>query len=161
MKQLNDESTWMQEKINELTNKVSELEEQIQNISIPIIPSILPNTVLIPFVGDLYPERFNMIIPKILSHVSDYTTEWAVLDFTAISVKETVSLTIMGQYIDNLTNALNLMGAEVIIVGLGPELTQELVKAGMPFIKEVDCFLDFRTALEHLMKKKRLAITKI
>jgi rsbT co-antagonist protein RsbR len=52
------------------------------------------------------------------------------------------------------------MGAEVLLVGLAPALSREFVLAGMPFIKELKCFLDFRTALQHLMSVKGLAITK-
>lgn len=146
----------MQSRIEELNQKVEELEEQIQNMSIPIIPSILPNTILVPFVGDLYPERFNNASPQILTHVSEHVTDIAILDFTAISLQQAVSLDILGEHINSLARSLNLMGTEVVIVGLGPQLTRALVTSGMDIIQNINCFLDFKTALQYLMKQKGL-----
>ncbi|WP_156177983.1 hypothetical protein [Bacillus sp. SA1-12] len=43
----------LQDTIRELTKKVKELEELVEQIAVPIIPSILPHTILVPFSGGL------------------------------------------------------------------------------------------------------------
>ncbi|PLT33499.1 STAS domain-containing protein [Bacillus sp. V5-8f] len=149
----------MQDTINRLTMRVNELEDLVDQLAVPIIPSILPKTVLIPVAGELSPERFQMIIPKILNHVHNEGNESVIIDFTALTIKD-AELDVLGTYIQNLTASLHLMGAEVLVVGFSPQFSQELVKSGLPFTNDLKAFSTFKTALQFLMKKKGLALIK-
>lgn len=151
----------MQEKIDQLTKKVNELEDYLEQAALPIIPSIVPNTLLIPFTGVLSSERFQMIIPKVLNYASGTPTDSAILDFTAISINNVKDLKILGKYLKDLIAALNLMGIEVHVVGFSPQFAQVMVQSGLSLVKEVNAFSNFKTALEFLLKKKGLALTKI
>jgi rsbT co-antagonist protein RsbR len=151
----------MQETIDHLTNRVNELENVIEQSALPIIPSIVPNTLLIPFTGLLSSERFQMIIPKVLSYAGGTPTDSAILDFTAISIHNVEDLQILGKYLKDLIAALNLMGIEVLVVGFSPQFAQVIVKSGLSLVKEVNAFSNFKSALQFLLKKKGLVLTKI
>jgi rsbT co-antagonist protein RsbR len=150
-----------QETIDQLTKRVNELETIIEEAAVPIIPSIVPNTLLIPFTGLLSSERFQMIIPKVLNEASGTTTDSVILDFTAITIHNVKDLQSLGKYLKDLIAALNLMGIEVHVVGFSPQFAQVMVKSGLSLVKEVNASANFKSALQFLLKEKGLALTKI
>jgi rsbT co-antagonist protein RsbR len=161
MEKHKSELDMMQETINKLNKRLEELEEHLNQAAIPIIPSIVPDTILIPFAGEMTPKRFQEVIPRILDFANKDDIDTAIIDFTAISVKEIADLAILGTYIESLKSSLNLMGVQVLAVGFSPEFSRELVHSGLTIINELKAFANFRTALQYLLKKKGLAITKV
>ncbi|MET3575692.1 STAS domain-containing protein [Bhargavaea ullalensis] len=147
--------------IARLNDQVSSLEKQIEEAHIPIIPSILPNTILIPFAGELSPDRLDRAVTKILNHAAQSRTDSAIVDFTALSLNMVDDLTVLGSFIENLTASLGLMGIRVIVVGISPQFARELVNSGLPIIQHLKAFATFKTALEHLMKIKGLALISV
>ncbi|MGM0841320.1 MAG: STAS domain-containing protein [Bacillota bacterium] len=156
------------QEIQQLKNEIKELKEQlvqseqlIMEISAPIIPSIVPETILIPITGRLSPERFETIISKILdvSYGGDINT--IIVDFSAISEKEIGETDIFGTYIHNMAKAIGLMGIETLFVGFTPALTQVMINSGVRKLKGIKSFLTFRTALQYLMREKDITFQKI
>ncbi|MGF3101983.1 STAS domain-containing protein [Rossellomorea sp. DUT-2] len=156
------------QEIQQLKNEIKELKEQlvqseqlIMEISAPIIPSIVPETILIPITGRLSPERFETIISKILdvSYGGDINT--IIVDFSAISEKEIGETDIFGTYIHNMAKAIGLMGIETLFVGFTPALTQVMINSGVRELKGIKSFLTFRTALQYLMREKEITFQKI
>ncbi|WP_175988040.1 STAS domain-containing protein [Bacillus sp. Marseille-Q1617] len=151
----------LKEEISQLKKQLAESEELIRDISAPIIPSIVPETILVPITGRLFPERFEMIITRILNESYREDIHTIIIDFSAISEKEICELDVFGTYIDNMAKAISLMGVEVIFVGFTPSLTQIIVNSGLQQILEVKSFLSFRTALQYLMQQRGLQFQNI
>ncbi|WP_409305624.1 hypothetical protein [Peribacillus sp. SCS-155] len=151
----------LQEENKKLTKQVKQLETLLKNISVPIIPSILPDTILFPFAGELSAIRFNLIIPQILNHANKADIDSAIVDFTAMSINEINDLNILGHYLQNLTASLHLLGVQVLVFGFTPEFARELVISKLSFINEINTFSNFRNAPEYLMQKKGIAFTKV
>jgi anti-anti-sigma regulatory factor len=151
----------LKEEIAQLKKQLEESEELIRDISAPIIPSIVPETILVPITGRLSPERFEMIITRILnvSYQEDINT--IIIDFSAISEREICEMDVFGTYVDNLAKAISLMGIEVLFVGFTPSLTQIIVNSGVQEILEVKSFLTFKTALQYLMDQRGLIFQSI
>jgi anti-anti-sigma regulatory factor len=151
----------LKEEIAQLKKQLEESEELIRDISAPIIPSIVPETILVPITGRLSPERFEMIITRILnvSYQEDINT--IIIDFSAISEKDICEMDVFGTYVDNLAKAISLMGVEVLFVGFTPSLTQIIVNSGVQQILEVKSFLTFKTALQYLMNQRGLVFQSI
>ncbi|MEL3971867.1 STAS domain-containing protein [Rossellomorea oryzaecorticis] len=151
----------LKEEISQLKKQLEESEELIRDISAPIIPSIVPETILVPITGRLSPERFEMIITRILnvSYQEDINT--IIIDFSAISEREICEMDVFGTYVDNLAKAISLMGIEVLFVGFTPSLTQIIVNSGVQQILEVKSFLTFKTALQYLMNQRGLIFQSI
>ncbi|OIU71540.1 STAS domain-containing protein [Rossellomorea aquimaris] len=161
---MTNESTQIHElkaEIARLKKQLDDSQELIRDISAPIIPSIVPETILVPITGRLSPERFEMIITRILnvSYQEDINT--IIIDFSAITEKEICELDVFGTYIENMARAISLMGIEVIFVGFNPSLTQIMVNSGVQQILEVKSFLSFRTALQYLMKQRGIVFQSI
>ncbi|MFY4774332.1 STAS domain-containing protein [Metabacillus sp. RGM 3146] len=152
---LND-TDQLHEEIIQLKKQVQEYESLIKDISAPIIPSIVPETILIPITGRLYAERFEMIIAKILEASYQEEVSNVIIDFTAISKKEIGDIEVFGKYIRNLTSALDMMGIQTLYAGFTPAVTQVLVQSGLNIIQELQTFSTFRTALQYLMREKGL-----
>ncbi|WP_335871714.1 STAS domain-containing protein [Bacillus sp. 2205SS5-2] len=151
----------LKQEIAYLKRQLVESEQLILDISAPIIPSIVPETILIPITGKLSPERLENIISKILnvSYGEDIST--IIVDFSAISKKEVGEVEILGTYIDNMAKAVELMGVELLFVGFTPALTQIIIKSGVSEIQGVKSFLTFRTALQYLMQQKKIKFQSI
>ncbi|MCA1056575.1 STAS domain-containing protein [Rossellomorea aquimaris] len=151
----------LKEEIVELKKQLEESEELIKEISAPIIPSIVPETILVPITGRLSPERFEMIITKILNVTYQEDIHTIIIDFSAISEKDICEMDVFGMYVDNLAKAIGLMGIEVLFVGFTPSLTQIIVNSGVREILEMKSFLTFRTALQYLMKRRGIEFQPI
>lgn len=151
----------LKQEIKELKEQLVQSEQLIMEISAPIIPSIIPETILIPITGRLSPERFERIITKILdvSYGEDINT--IIVDFSAISEKEIGEIDIFGTYIDNMAKAIGLMGIETLFVGFTPSLTQIMINSGVRELQGIKTFLTFRTALQYLMREKDMEFQKV
>ena len=136
---------------------VHEYEQVIIDISAPIIPSILPETILVPITGKLVPERFENIIAKLLKYASTESITTVVIDFSAISLNEIGDIDTFGHYIDNMTKALNLVGVKVLYCGFSSAITQNLISSGLTTSHELRTFMTFKKALQYLMKTKGMA----
>ncbi|MRX72737.1 hypothetical protein GJU40_11310 [Bacillus lacus] len=158
---MNQTNEQLSQRITELEERIRELETIIEHSSVPIIPSIIPNTVLIPLTGELSPSRFEQIIPRILEGGKIKDVDSAVIDLSAITTKEIENLNIAGHYFRNLIVSLNLLGIQVFFVGFTPALAKELVQTGLPLANELTAFSSFKAALTFLMKKKGLAFSTI
>ncbi len=146
-----------QDYINELESKIRKYEEQLAKIAAPIIPSIVPNTVLIPITGILNEGRFERIRENILQYLQDSReVDTSIIDFTGIttSVNEDLDYYNLSQEIKQLAYSLKLMGVETYCVGFGPKLAQEIVNNGLDI--DISAHSNFRTALQFLMKKKEI-----
>ncbi|WP_059172576.1 STAS domain-containing protein [Bacillus sp. FJAT-27445] len=143
-----------------LAERVIELKKLIRSVSIPIIPSVIPGVVLIPISGEVSATRFDLIIPELLEHAGKEEIDTVILDFTAINLNGLDDLNILGHYLITISSSLRLVGSQVIVVGINPQFAQELAKSQFQFIKELNTFSTFKSALQFLMKEKGLSLTK-
>ncbi|OCA82748.1 STAS domain-containing protein [Pseudobacillus wudalianchiensis] len=155
----------LRQEVKDLEQQLKEREELINEISVPVIPSIVPETILVPVTGKLSPDRLELIFTKIneVAYRLSYTEglHTVILDFTAISKKEIGEISAFGMYIENFRKALNLMGVETVFVGFTPSVTQDLIQSGLSIVDDLNTFLSFRAALSYLMKKRGFALQKI
>ncbi|MFD2216227.1 STAS domain-containing protein [Metabacillus endolithicus] len=148
------------EYVEQLETKIKEYEEVILEMSAPIIPSIVPDTILVPITGILLEERFEKIRIKILSYIQTHDIETAIIDMTDITLDkiEQIGMRELGNEIHQLTDAIFLMGVEPYYVGLSPQLIKEIVTTGVQI--KAESFSTFQSALKHLMKKKGFVLQK-
>lgn len=149
------------EYLEKLEKQINEYEEVILDMSAPIIPSIIPDTILVPITGILLTERFEKIRIKILSYIQTHDIETAIIDFTDITLDkvEQIGMQQLGSEIHQLTEAVFLMGVEPYYVGLSPQLIKEIVTTGVQI--KAESFSTFQSALKHLMKKKNLVLQEV
>lgn len=148
-------------RLKELEKKIQEYETIISEMSAPIIPSIVPQTILVPITGLIRAERFDKIRGKILNFIHNKDIETAIIDLTDISGEriEDVCLEEIGRELHEMASSISLMGVKTLFVGMNPELVKRMVLDGIKL--EAQSFSTFQAALKHLMKEKGLEFRKI
>lgn len=148
-------------KIKELEEKIQEYETIISEMSVPIIPSIVPQTILVPITGFIRSERFDKIREKLLNYIHNKDIETAIIDLTDISGEriDDICLEEVGRELHEMATSISLMGVKTLFVGMNPELVKRMVLDGIKL--EAPTFSTFQSALIHLMKEKGLEFRKI
>lgn len=151
----------MQNELNlqELKDKVKYYENIINQMSAPIITSIVPKTIMIPIAGYMFKERFKMIQEKTLKYVETHREiEQAVFEFTGVTVEDVASFDYddLATELYHLNNSLKLMGIRSIYVGFNPRFVREIVQAGIQV--ELETYINFRMALQRLLKENNQSL---
>ncbi|WAS93562.1 STAS domain-containing protein [Nannocystis punicea] len=97
----------------------------LAELSTPLIP-ISGKIVAMPLIGSIDAARAQRIIDTLLSGISEARASTAILDITGVAVVDT-------QVADALLRAarsVRLLGAEVILTGIRPDVAQTLVNLG-------------------------------
>lgn len=150
----------LQKEINELKDLVKYYEMVIQNMSAPIIPSIVPKTILIPIAGIISVDRFELIRTKALEYAGDHReTECVIFDFTGVQSEDiqTFDYNELAGELTALNNSLKLMGLRPIYVGFNPRFVREIVHAGIQV--ELEVYQSFRAALKELLDEKNQSLS--
>ncbi|MFP7253805.1 hypothetical protein CHH91_02715 [Virgibacillus sp. 7505] len=152
----------LQQENEQLKKKLAEYEAMIKELSAPMIPSIVPNTMLVPLTGTFSVERFTHIQDKIVSSVVDGDADTVIIDLTGINYLDidTIGYRELSANIKNLTEALKLMGVETIFVGFSAKLVQKLVLSNSGF-QGFESYSTFRAGLKSLLKRKGMEIRKV
>lgn len=148
--------------IQELKELVAYYEKVIHNMSAPIIPSIVPNTILVPIAGFIFRDRFETIRSKVLEHADKHReTERVIFDFTGVRMEDVESFDYneLATELTQLNSALKLMGLRPIYVGFNPRFVREIVHAGIQVDLEV--YTTFRAALKNLLTETERSISSI
>lgn len=148
------------EEVAQLKATIAKYEEIINETSVPIITSIIDNTILLPVVGYTDKERMERIRAKVLEYAGDYrNTEAAVFDFSSIRLSEEEGLEMLTLELQLMRSELQLMGIRPIMVGFTPPFVRQMVSAGVA--SEVESYANFKSALQVLMDEKGLAFSKV
>lgn len=148
-----------EQEIMDLKEKVAYYERIINTISTPIIPSIVPNTILVPIAGYMFRERFENIQTKTLEYIGNHKEiEQAVFDFTGVTVEdvEAFDYNELAISISNLNSSLRLMGIRPIYVGFNPRFIREIIHASIKV--DIETYKSFREALKKLLGESNKTI---
>ncbi|ARK21310.1 STAS domain-containing protein [Sporosarcina ureae] len=157
---MNKETSSTQQ-IKELKEKIVAYEKIIEDLSAPIIPSIVPETILVPLTGALSVGRFIHIQDKVVQRISSNNIHTVVFDFTDIgsfSVEENMGYELLSEKINELVSVLQLMGTETVFVGFSPEFAQNLILSNVSNFNQIRAFTNFRESLQYLLEIKGLEI---
>ncbi len=97
----------------------------IRELSTPLIP-LSPTVVLMPLVGSIDSNRAQMVLETLLEGIAAHQAETAILDITGVQVVDTQVANALIQ----AAQAVRLLGAQVVLTGIGPAMAQTLVHLG-------------------------------
>jgi rsbT co-antagonist protein RsbR len=97
----------------------------IAELSTPLIP-IHDRVVLMPLIGQMDANRAQKILETLLAGVATHHAEYAILDITGMPVVDTQ----VAHALVQAARAIRLLGTEIIITGIRPEVAQSLVGLG-------------------------------
>jgi rsbT co-antagonist protein RsbR len=119
----------------------------IEELSVPIV-KIWEDGAIIPLLGKLDIDRFELIITKLLTYSSENRIKYAFISLAGIKrVSEGTD-----QLLVNLNNMLRLIGTECIVVGISAELALSLSEHSYSF----PTFSNLRGGIKYVMERDRL-----
>ncbi|HEX5563405.1 MAG TPA: STAS domain-containing protein [Sporosarcina sp.] len=148
-----------EQEIEKYKKKIAELEEAIKRSSVPIISSVLDDTILVPIVGYTGSERFELIRTLVLEHLDKHRgVNSVVFDFTAadLNEKEPHDYDSLAIELQMLNNTLKLMDVRPISVGFNPLIVRKIIAAGVQM--EFESYVNFRMAMKHLLKEQNATL---
>ncbi|PAQ14767.1 STAS domain-containing protein [Bacillus sp. FJAT-42315] len=98
----------------------------LQELSAPLIP-VFEKISVMPLVGTIDTERAKLIMENLLNGVVKYRSEVVLIDITGVPVVDTM----VAHHMMQAADAVHLVGAKCMIVGIRPEIAQTIVTLGI------------------------------
>jgi rsbT co-antagonist protein RsbR len=118
--------------------------ETIYGLSVPVLP-ISTHTLVMPLVGELDGARLQLVQAQALQHLERSSARYLVLDITGVPLVDSqVALGLLA-----VVQAARLLGAQVMLVGIRPEVAQAIVGLGLDF-QSMRTSSDLQTALDRI-----------
>lgn len=109
----------------QLERKAQQRAEAILEQSMPIV-QIWEGVTLATVVGTLDTNRAQQLTEELLTELTENQSKVALIDITGVPSVDTAT----AQHLIDTVNAVSLLGSEVIITGINPEIAQTLVQLG-------------------------------
>lgn len=100
--------------------------ENLRQLGAPIIP-LAANTLAMPLIGTLTPERAMIVTETLLHAVTERGAEFVILDVTGVPAVDTD----VADGLLRVAQAVRLLGAEVALTGMQPGVARALVELGV------------------------------
>jgi anti-anti-sigma regulatory factor/HAMP domain-containing protein len=126
-----------------------ELLRTLRNVSTPVIP-VIEGVLAMPLIGQLDDERAQHMTRVLLERIEHERASVVLLDITGVPVIDTQ----VAQALLRTVTASGLLGAEVVLVGVAPEVAQTIVALGLD-LRGLSTAADLRSAVERIMADRR------
>jgi rsbT co-antagonist protein RsbR len=97
----------------------------LRELSTPLIP-ISDNVLIMPLIGTIDSQRAQQVMESLLEGVAQHQADLVILDITGVSVVDTQ----VAQAFIQAAQAVRLLGAQVMLTGIQPQIAQTLVHLG-------------------------------
>lgn len=98
----------------------------LRELSAPLIP-VFENISVMPLIGTIDTERAKLIMENLLQGVIKHEAQVVLIDITGVPLVDTM----VAHHIIQAAEAVRLVGAKCIIVGIRPEIAQTIVNLGI------------------------------
>lgn len=130
---------------DQLLKEIAGQREVIRELSLPILP--LGREVLVaPLIGALDQERMQQLQSQVLKQVERVRARLLILDVTGVPLIDAH----VARGLMDLFQGLRLLGANVVLVGVRPEVAQTIVTLGVR-LRDVEVFSDLGSALQRVV----------
>lgn len=115
----------------------------IRELSLPILP-VGRDVLVAPLIGALDGDRLHQLQHQTFRRVERTHARMLILDVTGVPLIDTH----VAQGLTRLIRGLRLLGADVAIVGVRPEVAQTIIGLGIR-LRDVSIFSDLGSALQY------------
>lgn len=126
-------------------------QKTIRDLSVPTIP-VNADSIIIPLVGNLDEYRLSAFQEQTLNAIEQYRAKHVILDITGVSVIDSY----VAEGIVRVVVATHLLGAQVMVVGVRPEVAQTIVQLQLP-LTSLQTFSSLKAAVHELMHCNKTA----
>jgi rsbT co-antagonist protein RsbR len=128
-------------------NKLLAQRSAIMELSAPLIP-LLENITVMPIVGAIDTDRAELITQNLLYGAIKNESKVVLIDITGVAEVNTM----VARHIVKAAEAIHLIGAECIVVGIRPEIAQTMISLGID--------MDMLTTLSSMSQGLRVALAR-
>ncbi len=114
------------EELARASESQKKLVQTIQEMSTPVMP-VYEGIIALPLVGTIDTKRAQQIMENVLSSIAQYQASVVIMDITGVPVMDTG----VANHLLQVAKAARLLGSEVIMVGIRPEVAQTIVHLGV------------------------------
>jgi anti-anti-sigma factor len=143
-----------EEKLKVQMQELRDREDMIGKLSTPIV-EIENGIALLPLVGVLDKTRARQLTESILEHIAKEKIDMIVMDVTGIASMDTQT----ANHIIRTVQAVRLMGSDIIVTGIRPEVAATLVALGIN-LSEITTCATLREGLQYAYTKMGLKLSK-
>jgi rsbT co-antagonist protein RsbR len=111
---------------NQLLDENNQQRTALREMSVPILP-VSDESIVIPLIGILDSERLRMLQEQTLQAIAHSRARYVLLDITGVPMVDTH----VAKGLLSVVQATRLLGAEVVLVGVRPEVAQTVVALGL------------------------------
>ncbi|WP_037592932.1 STAS domain-containing protein [Sporosarcina sp. D27] len=125
---------------DELSNKDNEIEQ----LMLPIM-MIQDNLAAVSLIGEMSPQRFNLLTQKLSEFVQHHEVDHIIIDITGVFWKQESPLTNLFA----IQEVLKLMGTQLYVTGISPKVAQSLVSERLSN-QQLHTFSSIRQAIDNI-----------
>ncbi|MGO1101743.1 STAS domain-containing protein (plasmid) [Priestia megaterium] len=129
--------------VKDYTEKINYAQYAIDELSVPVV-RMTEDIGILPLVGDLDTKRAQYLMESALEKGSRYKLEWLIIDLSAVPIIDTM----VADQLFKVIAGLQLLGIEVVISGIRPEIAQTMVNLGIK-VEEVRSFSSLHQAVQY------------
>ncbi|MFQ6581534.1 STAS domain-containing protein [Priestia megaterium] len=129
--------------LKDYTEKINYAQYAIDELSVPVV-RMTEEIGILPLVGDLDTKRAQHLMESALEKGSQYKLKWLIIDLSAVPIIDTM----VANQLFKVIAGLQLLGIEVVISGIRPEIAQTMVSLGIK-IEEVKSFSSLHQAVQY------------
>lgn len=130
-----------EEQLNQTVTALRTAQVMIRAMSVPVLP-ILPHVLTVPLIGEIDQERADILMNNTLHAVTQEHARVVIFDITAVPLVDTH----VARALIQTANAIKLMGAKVLLVGIQPEVAQTIISLDLD-LSIFGTYADLRTAI--------------
>lgn len=116
--------------VQERERIIRQQQEAIRELSTPVL-QVRERLLILPIIGIIDPQRARQLTEQLLRGIRVNRAKVVVMDLTGVPAMDATVANHLVQTVD----ASRLVGADVIVTGLSPEIAQTLVNIGMDLAK--------------------------
>ena len=120
-----DELSALTKDFESMRRSIKELVERqaasIEALAVPLIP-VADDVIILPLVGELDNERMQRVRDTLIEGIHDYKARCAIIDLTGLPSLDSIVASALGR----AASGARMLGAEVVITGMRPEIAKEL-----------------------------------
>jgi len=129
--------------VKDYTEKINYAQYAIDELSVPVV-RMTEEIGILPLVGDLDTKRAQYLMESALEKGSQYKLKWLIIDLSAVPIIDTM----VADQLFKVIAGLQLLGIEVVISGIRPEIAQTMVSLGIK-VEEVRSFSSLHQAVQY------------
>jgi rsbT co-antagonist protein RsbR len=132
-----------------LLNENIQQRTTLREMSVPILP-VSAESIVIPLIGILDSERLHVLQEQALFAIEHSTARYVLLDITGVPMVDSH----VAKGLLRVVQATRLLGAEVVLVGVRPEVAQTVVALGLD-LSDIPTCQSLRAGIAYTLRHER------